>query len=516
MRDLEERGRPRGDAPRADADALADAAERLEILAAFTDGMVFEFDREGRYLKVWAGAPELLAKPPEEVVGHSVAEVLGPVGAQFLPMFREVFDTGVPASFEYTIDVPAGRRTFSCEARAHAPKDGARRTVTLLVRDVTNAKAIEGKLVQAERLAALGLLAASVGHEIRQPLAYLLSSVEVLERDLSGSALGDRASVALDNILRGAQRIAEITQSLDVFARQRRRVTTTLDVRRPLRAALDLCASELSGRARIERRLDDVPLVRGDEGELSQVFANLLLNAAQALPESGGSHVVTVVAEAADEGVRVVVRDTGCGMSSAVRDRIFDPFFSTRDEGGGTGLGLFITRNIVEAHGGRIDVVTAPGEGTTFTVWLPSALASVPPPDPVPPRRSSHRTEPRKVLVVDDEERFLASLRLALEDTHHVVSETDAGRALSLVAADPTRFDIVLCDLAMPGVDGVAFYQRMVELGVAERFVLMTGGAFTPRAADFLETTACPTIAKPFMMERLLDLLDDVERRAKR
>jgi DNA-binding NtrC family response regulator len=116
------------------------------------------------------------------------------------------------------------------------------------------------------------------------------------------------------------------------------------------------------------------------------------------------------------------------------------------------------------------------------------------------------------VLVVDDESRFLASLQLVLEDVHDVVTLTSAPAALALVSADPKRFDVVLCDLGMPGVDGEAFYEHMVSLGVADRFVLMTGGAFTQRGADFIARRRCPTIGKPFLIEALLALLEKVAR----
>jgi len=117
-----------------------------------------------------------------------------------------------------------------------------------------------------------------------------------------------------------------------------------------------------------------------------------------------------------------------------------------------------------------------------------------------------------RVLVVDDEVRFVESLRLALADDLDVAVATDAGAALAELARDPKRFDVVLCDLAMPGTDGPTFHARMTELGVGDRFVLMTGGAFTPRAQEFVAKNACPTIDKPFMVDHLLRVLDSVTR----
>lgn len=466
-------------------------------------------------MRVWTGEPALLARPASELLGRKVSDVIeGPMGARFHELFRNVYDTGNPQSLEYSLDVRAGRRTFSCEARAHESRSGGGRTVTLLVRDVTAAKELEGKLVQAERLAALGLLAASVGHEIRQPLAYLLASVDALQRASAASTESSSFASSLDNVRKGASRIAEIAATLDMFARQRRRSTTTFDVRLAVRAALDLCASELDGRANVDLQIDDALLVRGDEGELTQVFANLFLNAAHAIAKStqaAPGRITIRATRTADRG-RVSVVDTGTGISPEVRERIFDPFFTTKEAGRGTGLGLFISRNIVVAHGGTLEVESVPGSGTIVVVALLAA--------PSGPTRTTSDVRPRVVtrrrrlslLIVDDERRFLDSLRLVLDGIHYIVAESDATKALALLSAEPVRFDVVLCDLSMPALDGPTFHAQMKNLGVEDRFVLMTGGAYTAHAAEFLEESACARIDKPFRLEELLALLEDVTR----
>lgn len=506
-------------------DPVSDLKERIDVLTAFTHGMILELDREGRYLRVWAGDPRLLARPIEELIGRTVREVLGAgVGTRFHEYFQTVYDTGKPITLDYSLDVPAGRRTFACEVRRHEPPGGGTPTLTLLVVDVTEAKSMEAKLVQAERLAALGLLSASVGHEIRQPLAYVGTSLDVLERELAGLELSPEARASLDNLRSGARRITEIASSLDLLSARRPRSNRAIDVRRPLKAALDLCASELS-RLHVTRALPELPPVDGDEGELCQVFANLILNAAQAIPTTGDGPKTLVVSGArVGDRVRVSVTDSGEGMPPEHLEHIFDPFFTTKGKGG-TGLGLFITRGIVEAHGGSLAVESAAGSGTTFDVFLPIATPSELRQEPTTGMRSvAMRTaltptaatpatrERLQVLLVDDEPRFLDSLRLALDDTHDVVTRTKASEALELLAKDPQHFDVVLCDLAMPEMDGVTFYERMQSMGIADRFVLMTGGAFTPRASEFLARNACPSIGKPFLLERLLALLDSVSR----
>lgn len=445
-------------------------------------------------------------------------------------MVRDAVDAGAPSDFEHTLDVRAGRRTFACAMRPFEPRGGGQRRVTLMARDITAAKQLEGKLVRTERLAALGLLAASVGHEIRQPLAFLTTSLDGLEAQLGRAG---KASIArtLEDIRGGARRIIEIAASLDLLAGARREATE-LDVRLPLRGALELCAGEL---------------------ELCQVFANLLLNAVQSLLAEGAARprTIRVTAGLAPDlaNVRVTVTDTGAGIAEEHIAQVFDPFFTTKADHGGTGLGLFIARGIVQAHGGTLDVVSSVGRGTTFTVSLPLATnvraarevqvtresaaaetrrtangshrADAPSTGVRPVLSASDRSDTRRrrrlrVLVIDDEPRFLESLRLALEDAHVVETRAKADEALDLLRADPLHFDVMLCDLAMPGMDGVTFYDRMLEMGVGDRFILMTGGAYTARASDFIRSGACPSIGKPFLLERLLALLDDDVTQARR
>jgi len=513
-----------------DAGTVAELQDRIDVLSAFTRGLLFEMDRDGRYLQVWTSEEQLLVRPANELIGRTITDIVGPaLAARFLAIFRRVIDTGEPAQFEYSADVPAGRRTFSCAARPRDPRGGGERRITLFVYDITDAKALEAKLVQAEKLAALGLLAASVGHEIRQPLAYLFTSLDILEKEIGPATVRSAVSQALGGIRGGARRISEIAASLDLLAGPRR-TTAELDIRRPLQAALDLCASALS-RVRVEKKLDEVPHVLGDEGELCQVFANLLLNAVQCfVPANQIVSTIDVRVSVAPDGASVIVSvsDNGPGIAPDQLSHIFDPFFTTKAEDGGTGLGLFITRGIVAAHGGTLDVASESGRGTSFVVSLPRAGQARRTDVPASATRPSaeartgirpvlHSSKPSvvtrrrlQVLAIDDEPRFLESLRLALEDAHQVETRTSAAAALELLREDPDRFDVVLCDLAMPGTDGVTFYERMQEMGIADRFVVMTGGAFAPRAADFVRSGVCPSIGKPFLLERLLALLDEV------
>jgi CheY-like chemotaxis protein len=227
------------------------------------------------------------------------------------------------------------------------------------------------------------------------------------------------------------------------------------------------------------------------------VFVNLLTNAVHAMPEGRQSeNVIVVSCETDAEGYAVVrVRDNGVGIDPAVADRIFDPFFTTKPTSTSSGLGLAICHNIVTTLGGEISVDSAPGVGTTMSVRLPPAQvpSSLHPLSiPAPAVRRA------RILLVDDEPMIVDALRRILAETHAVVGATSATAALQILEADP-EFDLIFCDLMMPGMTGMDFYDRVFERSpeIAERFVFMTGGAFAPRAAEFLQRIPNTCLDKP-------------------
>jgi CheY-like chemotaxis protein len=241
-----------------------------------------------------------------------------------------------------------------------------------------------------------------------------------------------------------------------------------------------------------------VPPVLGDEGRLSQVFLNLLVNAAQAIPE-GQVDRNEVEIRLGLEGDRVVlaVRDTGCGIPPENLKRIFDPFFTTKPVGVGTGLGLAICHRIVTSLGGELDVESAPGCGSTFRVALPvSREAATAAEEPAPgPARA---TRGARVLVVDDEPLFCHAMARMIGDDHDVVTLGDAREALRRIAAGE-RFDAIFADLVMPGMSGVEFHDALARVApeLAARMRVVTGGAFTPGGAEFLARMSGRVLEKP-------------------
>jgi len=286
--------------------------------------------------------------------------------------------------------------------------------------------------------------------------------------------------------------------------------------------AARMADAEVRQRARLIKEYAEVPLVRGSDVRMTQVFVNLLINAAQAIPaDSVDAHAITVtIGPTAARGVLVEVRDTGAGIPADILPRVTEPFFTTKAAGVGTGLGLAVCKTIVESHRGTLSIESEVGRGTRVRVLLEAAApaASASPhrqeaDEQQALRRRSVTMEVERslrVLVVDDDEALVRALRRALR-AHRLVCVGSGREALAHLQADGA-FDVVLCDLMMPGMTGMELYEQLESLGLAvrERVVFLTGGAFTPRAREFLERVPNRALEKPVAPERLEAILAEV------
>jgi signal transduction histidine kinase len=409
-------------------------------------------------------------------------------------------------------------------ARAY-PVSGKR--VLLYVRDITSDREGEVRRLQAEKLASIGMLAAGVAHEINNPAAFVLANIEALsgqmrliEEKLKDLPTGTSKRLGLPEILfeatailqeskEGMARIHRIVRDLGSFSHADYDSTSSVNVNAAVESALTMLRNELKYRAHVERDLRATKAVRANLARLGQVFLNLIMNAAQALDETRiNRNIVSVRSFDQDGFVVVEVQDNGPGIPEEVLPRIFDSFFTTKPRGVGTGLGLPISQGIVRALGGDVSVDNRPGEGATFRVRLPaSAAVSEPIVVPAPDRRPGY--ERRRVLAVDDEALLLKAYRRMLGETHDVVTALGAEEALRLLETD-NDFGVVLCDLQMPDMSGMDLFAvvRARMPALADRFIFVTGGAFSADAKRFLEETSPAVVNKPFRLDELLALID--------
>jgi len=351
--------------------------------------------------------------------------------------------------------------------------------------------------LQADKMAAIGMLAAGVAHEINNPLGFVISNVELLKENLAVSApnLGEIANEALY----GAQRIRVITRDLRSFSRTDEQEVDAVDINEAVSAAINIAHHQIKYVGSLIKDLaPELPTINGNPGRLGQVFLNLIINAAQALdPQATERNRVVVQTRRLCDRIEVRVSDTGCGIAEENLQRLFMPFFTTKPRGVGTGLGLSICQDIVRQHRGAIRVESRVGEGTTFTVTIPIETGRVRTTTPMVVTTSA-ASRPGRVLLIDDEPMLANAYRRMLEREHDVRVVSDGHAAIALLSEDP-GFDVVFCDLMMPNVSGIAVYRAAVERRpeLAKRFVFMTGGAFTAEARSFLDSIDNLRLDKP-------------------
>lgn len=374
---------------RAAARALRDAESWLRMLTAHDDGVVLEVDADLRVVASWgADASARFGMLGGEFHGRSVKELLGPGGDELDRRIRGVLEEKRACSFELTSSIDGERHVFSVNAALLPGDPDEASIVTVLLRDITREARMKAQLEQAERLSSVGLLAAGVAHEINNPLGYMVINLQRVRRGLDGLAAAaaipshattiTELSRAIEITLEGAQRVQEIVRGLNHFARSDPdEPRIPVDVRRILATALDMLAPEIEPRARVVCDLGPVPAITASEGRLLQVFLNLVLNAAQAIPAGDPSANEIRVVTRTDERGRVLIElfDTGVGIPDHVVRHIFDPFFTTKVPGAGTGLGLSICHGITTSLGGSISVESKKGCGSVFRVVLPATVA---------------------------------------------------------------------------------------------------------------------------------------------
>lgn len=372
-----------------------------------------------------------------------------------------------------------------------------------VVRDMTDQMAVEEEMArqreslhQREKLSALGEVLAGVAHELNNPLSVVVGQALMLKETATQPKNIERAR----KISEAADRCARIVKTFLAMARQQPAESLPVDINEVVESAMEVTGYSLRS-ADIDIILKlalDLPPVLGDASQLGQVVTNLLLNAQQALEEVSSRRRVEVSTEfdKQDRRVNITIRDNGPGIPADLKARIFEPLFTTKGEGSGTGIGLALCNRIVEVHGGKIKLDSREGYGARFVIRLPaSTLTSRAPEDVEEARNSDH---PLRVLVIDDEEDVADLLAEILELSGYEVMAAGSGAdALRLIEHED--FDVVLSDVRMPHLDGPALYNILRERkpDLADRLAFVTGDTMSPKARRFLESTDRPYIEKP-------------------
>ena len=370
---------------------------------------------------------------------------------------------------------------------------------------------LQHELIQAQKMEAIGQLVSGVAHELNNPLAAIIAFSQLIRRD---PRLPEDLRHDADLLVQEADRTRRIVQNLLDFARQRPPERHPTPLRPLVQSIVDL-QSYLITSSGVEVVIDipdNAPPVPLDRAQLQQVLLNLTLNAVQAMRTTGRGGRLTIGASI-DGAARIRIADTGPGVAPENRGRLFVPFFTTKEPGEGTGLGLAVSFGIVAAHGGRLTYEPTDAGGAAFVIELPlvspDPIPATAPPDPAlatatpepPPTPDPDAARPR-VLVLDDEPSIRRFLAKALDQAGFEAVLTESGSE-ALEAIGQQAFDAVLCDHRMAGMSGTEVYDAATSLRpeMRERFVFMSGDVLNPELRDFAESHGVALLAKPFELE---------------
>lgn len=397
--------------------------------------------------------------------------------------------------------------------RAETVPESSSLRIEAVMRDVTERKKLQDQardlyqqLSQAEKLAALGQTMSGVAHELNNPLATILACAE----RLTGRPLDSATRRDLDAIHNAADRAARIVRNLQTFARKRHTTRTTVDLNQVVRETLALRVYEqrIANIVILEALAAGLPPVFADPHQIQQILLNLIVNAEQAMIDAHGRGTLTLRSWQVPEREAVVleVNDDGPGVPEELRPRIFDPFVTTKAVGKGTGLGLTVAYAIAQEHGGRIRMESTPDVGASFFLELPVVGANVRLPQfPVKTETAAAVPKGTRALVIEDEVALGEAVADALVDEGFLVDRVVDGEE-ALARLRDRHYDVLICDLKMPKVDGMAFFAEVSATmpQIARRLIFVTGDVAGTEAENFLEESGCRWIPKPF---RLRDLV---------
>ena len=476
------------------------------------NGVVLEWSFQAEALTGWTR---------QEALGTDAVDLL--VAAPLRDGFRqrmmrlmpELSNTPIGIRFEASLLHRDGDEIL-IEASSTALQLGSRTVINCFVKDVTKKRAAEEQLIQAQKMEAVGQLTGGIAHEFNNMLTVITGTIEIL-----ADAVKDNPPLATITklISEAADRGAALTSSLLSFARKQALQPAEIDVNDLLEELARLLLATFDKKIEIVTRLDgNIWLAFADRGQLSSALLNLAINARDAMQDGGKltlttRNVVFGVREAVAVGagyagdyVEIEIADTGTGIPPAILERIFDPFFSTKEVGKGTGLGLSMVFGFVKQSGGGIKVDSAEGRGTVFTIYLPKAETSTLRPAGYDERKIVGGTE--TILCVEDDRDVRQYVTVQLESLgYKVIPATNAAEALA-IAAKGTPFDLLFTDIVMAGaLNGRELADEMVAARPSLRVLFTSGYAHDSPHAPGRATMSAPLLTKPYRKAELARML---------
>ncbi|MEI7685011.1 MAG: PAS domain S-box protein [Planctomycetota bacterium] len=499
--------------------SLRESEDRFRLLFENSPDAIFVEDAQGRVHDVNPAACKLHDLKRSELIGRNVLDLVPPERRDLVREdFRRLQAGEIRSlkSFSLKADGSAVPIELTCSAIAF----GGDSCLLLHVRDISERQSIEEavrtsqelekKLLEAQKLESLGILAGGVAHDFNNLLAIILGNASMLEGRLSADS---PLRTALDPIVRASERAAELCNQMLAYSGRGKFVVEPVDLNRVIQDTLGLLELSLHKKATLLVELAaELPLVDADVTQLRQILMNLVINAGEAIENLPGTiEIATALGPAAPDGqpsVVLAVTDSGCGMDDATRSRIFDPFFTTKFTG--RGLGLASVQGIVRGHKGTIAVDSEPGKGSCFRVHLPASTAVVKTVARAV-ERPTDAVRRGQALIVDDEadiRQLMTRMLQALGFETKVAK--DGEQALERFREAPESFDLVFLDLTMPRLDGQETFRLLHLLRPELPVILMSGYTEQEAAAKFVGKKVAGFITKPFTVQRLEDKIRSV------
>ena len=478
----------------------------LHELILDSDGQPTDY----RFLAVNPAFERLVGKPAAAIVGHRAREIFPSLDPKWIARYGQVALTGKPIRIEdYAAEI--GRHL---EIVAFRPSDAR---FACLIRDITDRRQLEQQLQQAQKMEAVGQLAGGVAHDYNNILVAILMNLSLLRNE---SNLRPETAESIAELEREAKRAAALTRQLLVFSRRQAVQAVRLDFNEQLENILKMLRRLLGEHIAIDATLaPGLPPLLADPGMLDQVVMNLCVNARDAMPSGGRLQLLTTRADfvgpapahpeaRAGDFLRFDVRDTGSGMDAATRQRIFEPFFTTKDAGHGTGLGLATVFGIVKQHKGWIEVESAPGQGSTFSVYLPFAPPAVETEELPTAKPAAHTNGTETILLVEDDLVTRQTIGLTLRrDGYRVLEANTAESALEIWQQHRASISGLITDVVMPGGhNGLELAQQLHAQAPELSIIVVSGYSDDARSTTPIVENAT-YLAKPFDYETLTKAL---------
>lgn len=460
---------------------------------------------QSHHITTWnRGAEEIFGYPAREMLGKPITALFPEeTEGEVQKLLAEILRQGAARDHPVQGMAKGTRRLdLSLSWAGSKPDYWLNKEWTVVIRDVTEAKKLQQQLIHSEKLSVVGKLISGIAHELNNPLQGVVGYAQLLEdaQKARGAARSPKdVATTIQRIAESAALCRKIVDNLLLFVRHGEAPRSPVRLERAIRDSLSLLNYRLAKAANIEMRVRvarDLPPVQGDLRQIQQVLVNLINNSCDAMARYRGAKRLSINVGALEGRVRVEVSDSGPGVAEEAKGRVFEPFFTMKPESRGTGLGLFICRQIIEDHGGRIGFASPPGQGATFWLELPAAKPSLTPPPRRP--RSLARIPGRRVLLVDDEAAVLSYLREVFE-AEQDLPETASTLEEALLKASERTFHLVVADVFLTDGNGLDLYEKWMQRSGRPRppFLFLTGDIVNAELEDLIESRGVPLCYKP-------------------